>query len=205
MQHEEISAHKNTDICIVTNAVLSGTVSELGGGKFANGAITGAFVVMFNDLMHKRRIWDKQLESIFNEYRSMADVFKDDPLQFYISLGGPLAQWAFEAYKYGYFSNTCAAKLSYALNNSGFPIPAGTKGAYLGADNQYYIIKASDMEKYLNKVFTGHKVSSVMKVKNAIISQKLPSSPTVSGHIDVVFRGKSASRNYYEGETKYYR
>ena len=52
MQHEEISAHKNTDICIVTNAVLSGTVSEIGGGKFANGAITGAFAVMFNDLMH---------------------------------------------------------------------------------------------------------------------------------------------------------
>ena len=37
---------------IVANAVLSGTVSEIGGGKFANGAITGAFAVMFNDLMH---------------------------------------------------------------------------------------------------------------------------------------------------------
>ena len=30
-------------------AVLSGTVSELGGGKFANGAVTGAFSIMFND------------------------------------------------------------------------------------------------------------------------------------------------------------
>lgn len=39
---------------IVANAVLSGTVSELGGGKFANGAITGAFAVMFNDLMHQK-------------------------------------------------------------------------------------------------------------------------------------------------------
>jgi hypothetical protein len=31
---------------------LSGTVSELGGGKFANGAVTGAFSMIFNDLMH---------------------------------------------------------------------------------------------------------------------------------------------------------
>lgn len=37
---------------ITANAVLSGTVSELGGGKFANGAITGAYSIMFNDMMH---------------------------------------------------------------------------------------------------------------------------------------------------------
>ena len=37
---------------ISANAVLSGTVSEIGGGKFANGAITGAFSIMFNDMMH---------------------------------------------------------------------------------------------------------------------------------------------------------
>lgn len=37
---------------IAASAVLGGTVSELGGGKFANGAITSAFSVMFNDMMH---------------------------------------------------------------------------------------------------------------------------------------------------------
>ena len=41
---------------IAANAIISGTVSELGGGKFANGAITGAFHMMFNDLMHPKRI-----------------------------------------------------------------------------------------------------------------------------------------------------
>jgi hypothetical protein len=34
------------------NAVLGGTVSEIGGGKFANGAITAAFSMMFNEMMH---------------------------------------------------------------------------------------------------------------------------------------------------------
>ena len=39
---------------IASSAVLGGTVSELGGGKFANGAITGAFSMMFNDMMHSK-------------------------------------------------------------------------------------------------------------------------------------------------------
>ena len=38
---------------MVANAVLIGTVSEIGGGKFANGAVTGAFAMMFNDMMHQ--------------------------------------------------------------------------------------------------------------------------------------------------------
>ena len=37
---------------IAASAVLGGTVDELGGGKFANGAITSAFSTMFNDMIH---------------------------------------------------------------------------------------------------------------------------------------------------------
>lgn len=37
---------------IAASAVLGGTVDEIGGGKFANGAITSAFSIMFNDMMH---------------------------------------------------------------------------------------------------------------------------------------------------------
>jgi hypothetical protein len=51
---------------ISANAVLSGTVSEIGGGKFANGAITGAFSIMFNDMMHGKsyiiKMIKKQIE-----------------------------------------------------------------------------------------------------------------------------------------------
>ena len=38
---------------MAANAIVSGTAAELGGGKFANGAVTGAFSMMFNDFMHK--------------------------------------------------------------------------------------------------------------------------------------------------------
>ena len=35
---------------IAINAIIGGTAEKLGGGKFANGAITGAYVVLFNHL-----------------------------------------------------------------------------------------------------------------------------------------------------------
>ncbi len=38
-------------------AVVGGTVAELDGGKFANGAITGAFSYSFNDLIHEHGGW----------------------------------------------------------------------------------------------------------------------------------------------------
>jgi hypothetical protein len=34
----------------VTAAVVGGTASTLGGGKFANGAVTGAYTMLFNPL-----------------------------------------------------------------------------------------------------------------------------------------------------------
>ena len=40
---------------VAVNAVLGGIVSEIGGGKFASGAMTAAYVMMFNELKHKTR------------------------------------------------------------------------------------------------------------------------------------------------------
>lgn len=46
---------------IMANAALSGTVSEIGGGKFANGAITGGFNMLFGYLkQYRNRVTVKQ-------------------------------------------------------------------------------------------------------------------------------------------------
>ena len=37
---------------IAVQSVVGGTLSELGGGNFANGTITAAFSLLFNDVMH---------------------------------------------------------------------------------------------------------------------------------------------------------
>ena len=43
---------ENVGLLTAGNAVIGGTVSVIGGGKFANGAVTGAFTMLFNDLAH---------------------------------------------------------------------------------------------------------------------------------------------------------
>jgi hypothetical protein len=47
---------------VVGAAVIGGTASELGGGKFSNGAVTGAFSYAFNEALHQAA--DKQLQKL---------------------------------------------------------------------------------------------------------------------------------------------
>lgn len=51
---------------VIANSIVSGTATELGGGKFANGAITGAFSMMFNDMMHEI-VEDKDLRKYVDD------------------------------------------------------------------------------------------------------------------------------------------
>jgi len=53
---------------LVKSAVVGGSGSVLGGGKFANGAVTGAFVYVLNELSHK---------NFRAQVREATDVLKD--------------------------------------------------------------------------------------------------------------------------------
>ena len=69
--NELISGYANhmTDVgTIATSAVLGGVVSEIGGGKFANGAMTSAFQMMYNFYMHRGPNY-KQLGAIDEVYK----------------------------------------------------------------------------------------------------------------------------------------
>ena len=46
----------NIVLKIVSSAVLGGTISEIGGGKFANGAISAAYSMLFNEMKHKQQV-----------------------------------------------------------------------------------------------------------------------------------------------------
>ena len=104
---------------VAVNAVLGGVVSELGGGKFASGAMTAAYTMMFNDLVH-RGPYFRQLRKIKEFYWKIKDLYDDSP-EFYASLGGDIAAEA-KAHP-EWFENTCAARLSQALNETGITIP----------------------------------------------------------------------------------
>jgi hypothetical protein len=58
----------NAGTQVIMSAAIGGTAEALGGGKFANGAVTGAYVMMFNHLHNE-----------FNEKRySRFDRSRDD-------------------------------------------------------------------------------------------------------------------------------
>ena len=61
---------------VAMNAIVGGTASELGGGKFANGAVTGAFVMMYNEMGHvtKKRIKELNVKIQDNVIKFISEV-----------------------------------------------------------------------------------------------------------------------------------
>ena len=142
---------------IAVNAALGGIVSELGGGKFASGAMTAAYVMMFNELKHS--ISDRQLKKIYDAYTHGS--FNDngkwmEPEELCNYIGGYFSEIASDV------KNGCAIRLSYAMNKSGFLIPH-VKGTYKGGDEKWYFIKALDTSKYLRR----YRVTTVSEAKKA--------------------------------------
>ena len=64
---------------IAASAVLGGTVDEIGGGKFANGAITSAFSTMFNDMMHPQDedVPDMTKESVYQKDKPLEPIWPE--------------------------------------------------------------------------------------------------------------------------------
>ncbi len=180
---------------IAVNAVLGGIVSELGGGKFASGAMTAAYVMMFNELKHLGPTY-KQIEKIYNtETESISEL---SPKDFYQSLGGEIAQKAEE----GNWENACAARLSYAMNKNGLKIPY-IKGITLKDKfGRNYFTLASDMIKYFTKIWGEGIVcnNKYVALRNGITGQS--GFTNASGHVDVVYNGKAAGGEH--GAVYYY-
>lgn len=110
------------------------------------------------------------------------------PQEFYQMLGGEIAQKALE---YNW-ENACAARLSYAMNESGLKIPYIKGVTSKDINGRNYITLASDMKKYFNKIWgKGLYCKKGWTLKNGITFQN--NLADVSGHVDVVYKGKSAA------------
>ncbi|WP_288902750.1 T6SS effector amidase Tae4 family protein [Xylanibacter caecicola] len=196
---EKYSFYINNVTEIVLNATLTGLVTEVGGGKFCNGAMTGAFYALFNDLRHKGPT-RKQLEKIYKiETASIEDMSPED---FYDSLGGEIAQKA----KDGKWANACAARLSYAMNNAGMRIPYWKGVTLKDKYGNNYITLASDMIKYFKRIWgQGLYCKSNWVLKNGIVGQT-GFAPPVSGHVDIIYNGHAAggALEYFHEKAKTY-
>mgnify|MGYP007049774142 CR=1 FL=1 len=56
---------------VILSAVIGGTAEALGGGKFANGAVTGAYVYLLNHAAHK---WHPTRESAANAAKTRTET-----------------------------------------------------------------------------------------------------------------------------------
>jgi hypothetical protein len=138
---------------------------------------------------------------MYNVYKKSVEDYST-PDELYKSIGGPLGDWAAKSPEE--FQNTCAARLSKALNYGGFEIPEGTPGAYLGGDGKYYFINAKEMSTYLSNTKVWGMPNSVRNyshVRNAVVFQT-GFSGGVTGHLDVVYRGIPA--HYIHNNKTYY-
>lgn len=173
---------------LATISVLSGTISEIGGGKFANGAATGAFLYLFNDMMHGGPLYG-QIKKIYKNY-----VHDKSGIDFYKSLGGEIAADATANPQL--YQNTCAAKLSDAMNKAGLKIPYVQNQTAKGANGDNYFLKASDMKAYFERKWGTPKGyhRSHWRLKNCIVYQN--GFEGVSGHVDVFYKGTSAAGAY---------
>lgn len=51
------------------------------------------------------------------------------------------------------FTNACAIRMSYSLNNAGIHIPQGAWKTVSGGDKKQYIYRVADLIKFLNQTF----------------------------------------------------
>ena len=74
---------------LAVQCVVGGTISELGGGNFANGAVTAAFAFMFNHVAHEVREQTKaaleaSLEMADNAYSLVGEPDLDDHCNWFL-------------------------------------------------------------------------------------------------------------------------
>jgi RHS repeat-associated protein len=60
--------HGNETIALITRMIIGGVSSKLGGGKFAHGAMTGAYGYLFNNDLHKKAGSKNDSSSIVYEF-----------------------------------------------------------------------------------------------------------------------------------------
>lgn len=172
-------------------AILGGVVSEIGGGKFANGAMTAAFQMMYNHFSHQGPTF-KQLRKIDAIYRKSLEDYPT-PQEFYRSVGLPE------------YDNGCAARLSYALNESGTKTIPYIKGqTRKGSDGKNYFMFAKDMRKWFYKIWgfpRVYKCNPLISLKNGIVAQYGFGSD-VTGHVEYFYNGNDGfkAKYYYEEE-----
>lgn len=115
--------------------------------------------------------------------------------EIYALIGGYLKKWydeckSYPSYdiRYSSLDNTCAVRMSRALNYCGLAIPEIKGKTYKGGDNMNYFIKVIDIRDHLKKVFKNKPLKKVAR-KNELEVIFIESEcgwNDASGHVDIL-------------------
>lgn len=90
-----------------------------------------------------------------------------------------------------WITNTCAIRMSYALDRAGSPIPRGYPGlsTVQGADGRWYAFRVRELVRYLEREFAPAHVSGTSKPefqgRRGILVFEVDGWNDATGHIDV--------------------
>lgn len=107
------------------------------------------------------------------------------------------------------FTNGCATRMSYCLNNSGMPIPKIEGQTVTGADNKNYIYRVRQMEAFIRERFGSPDINKGPEAtradfagKQGIIAFGVPFSDA-SGHVTLWNGQKAADEDYFDAGSRH--
>ena len=189
---------------LTSTSLMGGLAAWATGGDFLQGAMQGMAIGLFNHQAHERKLYDRQIKEIYKAYiktswREKNGYWEIIPAnELCESIGGELMTIK-DAVK-----NSCAIRLSAALNAAGYDIP-NIDGTMVGKDSKGYFLRAEDLNKYLSSKISPVKLTNVISnpsnARNGLIYM-YPGQEWqlqgITGHVDVVYRRIWASHAYYK-------
>jgi len=199
-------------LLLLSGTIAGGLGAELTGGNFWQGAATGLMVSGLNHFAHQIQnilnLTDEQIRKIYESYpnANLEDPNFISKAELFKMIGGDLYKEYLKNPKF--YQDTCAIRLSYALNESGvltIPSPAEYNATFSGSNGKFYFIKADAMTTYLSKPQVwGNPIllKNNQILKNGVYTQSRFSAGT-TGHIDIMYR-KNPGGHFYNVTTYYW-
>lgn len=197
---------------ILFGATSGGIGSSLSGGNFWEGVVIGGMVAAFNHVVHsmnnksysvaelqRKGFIEEQIKSIYDNYLKPGDVSVDQLIE---KIGGPLEQeYNKKSTLYNDLQgNTCALRLSYAMNHAGFAV----NGDWIGGGGLRYYTAATRMtNNYLNNFggqYTYGKPYNQSDVTTTGIIAQYRNANSVL-HVDIAYKGNYGTNHYQNWKT----
>jgi RHS repeat-associated protein len=186
---------------IAFGTVSGGAGAALTGGNFWEGAATGLVVSGLNHAAHSmnsqkngHNLTKDEIKKIYENYPHPVGDSKVSLDELMSLIGGPLeTEYNTQGSLYKELNNnTCALRLSYAMNKSGFSV----NGDYQGAKGMKYFTSATRMtNNYLTKFNWRYVYDNPKNITSIGLVAQYRSNGTVM-HVDVIYNNKVGTAIY---------